>query len=372
YGTKAKQFTVNAAFGKTVTVKVRDKDRWGRTVGELTLPDGRNLNRELVREGLAWWYSAYAPGDKTLRTLDSAARAERRGLWADAEPIPPWEFRRDGDRGAESPEQPPPQTTATLTAISTTMTQRVEEPPLAGKEKIAWLLSQTIANSGKQTFVTADFVRDAVAYEELCRLAPENPDFQAGLQRARATLEKIARAEAEGGWVSEDGPATNYVSGRDAGKTHIDWDQLVTDVFPSLGSGKKGHVNIPKRTERPKEKKATPIPKAGTLEVRMARIETETNPFIGGCNAFIEVKNASNLVIQSLSLNVNFYGFGKKLLAQGRLYIRDLPPGGKQIEKENVGVALPVQIEDWEAQIDSLYLPGFESGKLLFDVKKAR
>jgi endonuclease YncB( thermonuclease family) len=56
FGTRAKQFTGDLAFGQTVTVRVRDIDRYKRTVAEITLPDGRNLNQELVRAGLAWWY----------------------------------------------------------------------------------------------------------------------------------------------------------------------------------------------------------------------------------------------------------------------------------------------------------------------------
>src|ERR1039457_5159461 len=60
FGTRAKQFTGDLAFGQTVTVKVRDIDRYKRTVAEIILPDGRNLNRELVRAGLAWWYQQCA------------------------------------------------------------------------------------------------------------------------------------------------------------------------------------------------------------------------------------------------------------------------------------------------------------------------
>ena len=56
FGTRAKQFTGDLAFGQTVTVKVRDIDRYKRTVAEIILPDGRNLNREIVRAGFAWWY----------------------------------------------------------------------------------------------------------------------------------------------------------------------------------------------------------------------------------------------------------------------------------------------------------------------------
>jgi endonuclease YncB( thermonuclease family) len=60
FGTRAKQFTGDLAFGQVVTVKVRDVDRYKRTVAEIVLPDGRNLNQELVRAGMAWWYQRYA------------------------------------------------------------------------------------------------------------------------------------------------------------------------------------------------------------------------------------------------------------------------------------------------------------------------
>jgi hypothetical protein len=35
-------------------------DRYGRTIEEIMLGDGRNLNRELVRAGFAWWYRKYS------------------------------------------------------------------------------------------------------------------------------------------------------------------------------------------------------------------------------------------------------------------------------------------------------------------------
>jgi endonuclease YncB( thermonuclease family) len=53
FGTRAKQFTSQLAFGRELKVVVRDTDRNGRTVGEVILPDGRSLNHELVRAGLA-------------------------------------------------------------------------------------------------------------------------------------------------------------------------------------------------------------------------------------------------------------------------------------------------------------------------------
>lgn len=94
FGNRARQFTGDAAFGKLVTVIVRDKDRYGRTVGEVILPDGRNLNHELVKAGLAWWYVKYAKGDEKLQRLEMEAREAKRGLWSDPHDEPPWEFRR--------------------------------------------------------------------------------------------------------------------------------------------------------------------------------------------------------------------------------------------------------------------------------------
>ncbi len=92
FGKRAKQFTSTLVFGETVTVQVVDRDRYGRTVGVVLLPDGRSLNHELVRAGLAWMYRRYT-NDQSLSDLEEEARVARRGLWADAEPVPPWEWR---------------------------------------------------------------------------------------------------------------------------------------------------------------------------------------------------------------------------------------------------------------------------------------
>ena len=77
-----------------MTVRVRDIDRYKRTVAEIILPDGRNLNQELVRAGLAWWYQQYARRELILRDLEQEARAARRGLWKDPQPVPPWDWRK--------------------------------------------------------------------------------------------------------------------------------------------------------------------------------------------------------------------------------------------------------------------------------------
>jgi hypothetical protein len=43
---------------------------------------------------MAWWYKKYAPGDATLARLEAEARAAKRGLWAQASPIAPWDWRQ--------------------------------------------------------------------------------------------------------------------------------------------------------------------------------------------------------------------------------------------------------------------------------------
>jgi endonuclease YncB( thermonuclease family) len=94
FGSRAKQAASSLAIGKTVTIRPRDTDRHGRTVAEVFLPDGRSLNREMVRQGLAWWFRRYAPRDADLAQIESEARAARIGLWSQPNPVPPWEWRK--------------------------------------------------------------------------------------------------------------------------------------------------------------------------------------------------------------------------------------------------------------------------------------
>ena len=93
YATRAKEFTRRITYGKKVTVIPKATDDYGRTIAEVILPDGRNLGKELVRVGLAWWYRHYDPGDREMERLESEARIARRGLWRDPKPVPPWEWR---------------------------------------------------------------------------------------------------------------------------------------------------------------------------------------------------------------------------------------------------------------------------------------
>ena len=79
------------SFGPSHTA---ERYKFGRTLGDVILPDGINLNQELVKQGWCWWYRKYAPGDTVLEGLEKEARKARKGLWADPQPGPPWEWRK--------------------------------------------------------------------------------------------------------------------------------------------------------------------------------------------------------------------------------------------------------------------------------------
>lgn len=99
FGTQAKAVTSAMAFGKEVTVRPVDHDKYGRTVADVILSDGRILNRELVTLGLAWWYRKYST-DESLGRLEVEARVAKKGIWTDPEPIPPWAFRKQRKNGS--------------------------------------------------------------------------------------------------------------------------------------------------------------------------------------------------------------------------------------------------------------------------------
>jgi endonuclease YncB( thermonuclease family) len=92
FGPNAKTFTSRLTSGQVVTVRIHGTDEKGNIVGVVVLPDGRSLNRELVAAGLAWQLKDSK--NKQVAQLEKEARRAKRGLWADANPIPPWDYRK--------------------------------------------------------------------------------------------------------------------------------------------------------------------------------------------------------------------------------------------------------------------------------------
>jgi micrococcal nuclease len=62
-------------------------NKYKRTLADVLLSDGMNLNQELVKQGWCWWYRKYAPGETVLEGLEKDARDAKKGLWVDPAPI---------------------------------------------------------------------------------------------------------------------------------------------------------------------------------------------------------------------------------------------------------------------------------------------
>ena len=74
YGTRAKQAASELVFGKEGTLQTFGKDKYGRTIADVLLPDGTNVYHTLVKDGWCWWYRKYAPRDTVLEGLEKEAR----------------------------------------------------------------------------------------------------------------------------------------------------------------------------------------------------------------------------------------------------------------------------------------------------------
>ena len=91
FGQAAKKALSEKVFGKDVVVVPKTKDRYGRTIGHVML-DGRDVNLEMLEEGMAWHYKHYDHNARLARA-EEQAKSARLGLWSDASVVPPWEWR---------------------------------------------------------------------------------------------------------------------------------------------------------------------------------------------------------------------------------------------------------------------------------------
>lgn len=92
YGPEAKEVLKKKILNRSVDVGWSTRDRYGRVIGEVTLA-ARRISLELIAEGFAWHYTAYSK-DAELAKAEAAARIKKVGLWAEDNPVPPWEYRK--------------------------------------------------------------------------------------------------------------------------------------------------------------------------------------------------------------------------------------------------------------------------------------
>jgi endonuclease YncB( thermonuclease family) len=99
FGSKARDQLASRIFKHDVEVDLRKKDQYGRHLGVIYL-GGVDINQSMIQDGYAWFYKHYAkeqPKEEALRyaKAEADARSKQRGLWADPNPVPPWEFRKE-------------------------------------------------------------------------------------------------------------------------------------------------------------------------------------------------------------------------------------------------------------------------------------
>ena len=105
FGTRSKKSLSEMVFGKDVTVVYQKTDQYGRLVGKILL-DGKDINLEQVKAGMAWHYKEYqreqTPEDRELyAAAEEEARKARRGLWEDPDPVEPSAFRKEEKRNRQ-------------------------------------------------------------------------------------------------------------------------------------------------------------------------------------------------------------------------------------------------------------------------------
>src|SRR5712691_700242 len=102
FGEQSRLSLSGMIFDKDVGVSYQKIDQYGRIVGKILL-DGKDINLEQVKAGMAWHYKFYedeqTPEDRELYAkAEAEARAARRGLWQDPNPSEPYQFRREEKR----------------------------------------------------------------------------------------------------------------------------------------------------------------------------------------------------------------------------------------------------------------------------------
>ena len=94
FGTKAKQFTSDQIYLKTIKYVVTDTDRYGRSIAMIYYDtDNKYLSAEIIKAGMGWHYKRYSTS-KELATFENNARKNKTGLWVDTNPINPSDWRK--------------------------------------------------------------------------------------------------------------------------------------------------------------------------------------------------------------------------------------------------------------------------------------
>lgn len=108
FGNASRKHLENMVAGEQVRVESIKHDRYGRVLGKVWVRPSDcsrcgktlNVNHAQILSGMAWWYRYYASDQSEedrgrYESAEQEARARGWGLWAEPQPIPPWDWRRN-------------------------------------------------------------------------------------------------------------------------------------------------------------------------------------------------------------------------------------------------------------------------------------
>lgn len=109
FGKESQELLQQLLRGRKLRVVTQGEDRAGQIIGDVfvRLEEGQDeklLNVELVERGWAWHFVRFAKDNRQLSEAEQRARVGRLGLWAEAGPVSPWDFRRQQAEAAKSGE----------------------------------------------------------------------------------------------------------------------------------------------------------------------------------------------------------------------------------------------------------------------------
>jgi micrococcal nuclease len=131
YGDTAKAILNGALADTPMTLTVQGEDD-GIWLGTAQLEDGSDLGARLVEMGFAW--AAPLAVDPDLPVLQAQARRARRGLWAFADPVAPWEWRKTHPAPADAAPH--------ADAAAAELERRSQESETAYRERMRSLLTR--------------------------------------------------------------------------------------------------------------------------------------------------------------------------------------------------------------------------------------
>lgn len=92
YGDASRKALAERVAGKQVRVEWTARDKYQRILG-VVYADGKDINLAMLQMGYAWHYKRF-DNNPVYAQAEAEARAQKRGLWRDASPTPPWDFRK--------------------------------------------------------------------------------------------------------------------------------------------------------------------------------------------------------------------------------------------------------------------------------------